>query len=339
MRPVHVQRNYLAQFFDACRVLRPSLITSLFAFTVLSLPLQTREVYRVLADDFPNQRWQVAYGFIGLLVAAGVIWHCGRQSTLLERRHVLPEHNIEGTLLRWMPRLLAALVPLGAALGLYTTIKEARTTASLVKSVADKQSWPELNYVYRLIDVSPARLWIATLICIGFVAVVLLATIFRTRGKSWKYTSPGRSLIGTETTGFSAAIAGVCVAMFSIAPPSLAQSIGVVAIFALFLIVLVVVLSNLFLLSDNLGIPVISISLALTVLLSASDWNDNHKIPLMRHKRNLDATTDVGRSFGQWFHSRADRDYYAKSSEPYPVFIVAAAGGGAHGDVPRAHAG
>jgi hypothetical protein len=98
--------------------LRPSLITSLFAFTVLSLPLQTREVYRVLADDFPNQRWQVAYGFIGLLVAAGVIWHCGRQSTLLERRHVLPEHNIEGTLLRWMPRLLAALVPLGAALGL-----------------------------------------------------------------------------------------------------------------------------------------------------------------------------------------------------------------------------
>ena len=48
MRPV--QRNYLAQFFDACRVLRPSLITSLFAFMALSLPLQTREVYRVLAD-------------------------------------------------------------------------------------------------------------------------------------------------------------------------------------------------------------------------------------------------------------------------------------------------
>jgi predicted acylesterase/phospholipase RssA len=328
MRPV--QRNYLAQFFDACRVLRPSLITSLFAFMALSLPLQTREVYRVLADDFPNQRWQVAYGFIGLLAAAGFIWHCGRQSTLLERRHVLADHTIEGTLLRWMPRLLAALVPLGAALGLYTTIKEARTTASLVKSVADKQNWPELNDVYRLIDVSPARLWMATLICIGLVVLVLLATIFRTRGKSWKYTSPGRWLIGTETTGSSVLMAGICVALFSIAPPSLAQSIGVVAIFAMFLIVLVVVLSNLFLLSDNLGIPVISISLVLTVLLSASEWNDNHKIPLMRHKRDTDATTDVGRSFGLWFRSRADRDYYGKSSEPYPVFIVAAAGGGAY---------
>lgn len=64
--------------------------------------------------------------------------------------------------------------------------------------------------------------------------------------------------------------------------------------------------------------------------LNTSDWNDNHKIPLMRHKRDPDATTEVGRSFGQWFRSRADSDYYAKSNEPYPVFIVAAAGGGAY---------
>ncbi|MGZ5851756.1 MAG: hypothetical protein ACXWJH_04195, partial [Hyphomicrobium sp.] len=232
-----VQRNYLAQFFDACWVLRAPLITSLFAFTALSLPLQTREVYRVLADDFPNQRWQVAFGFAALLAASGFIWHCGRQATHIERQGKLAEASIEGALLRWMPRLLAALVPLGAAFGLYTTIKEARTTAALVKSVADKQSWPELNDVYRLIDVSPARLWIATLICIGLVVIVLLATVFRTRGKSWKYTSPGRWLIGRETTGSCAAMVAVCVALFSLAPPGVAQSIGVVAIFALFLIV------------------------------------------------------------------------------------------------------
>ena len=96
--------------------------------------LQTREVYRVLADDFPNQHWQVAFGFVGLLLASGFIWHCGRAATLAERRHALPIMSIEGALLRWMPRLLAALVPLGASLGLYTTIREAQTTASLVKS-------------------------------------------------------------------------------------------------------------------------------------------------------------------------------------------------------------
>ncbi|MGZ5913869.1 MAG: hypothetical protein ACXWJU_00880 [Hyphomicrobium sp.] len=325
-----VQRNYLAQFFDACWVLRAPLITSLFAFTALSLPLQTREVYRVLADDFPNQRWQVAFGFAALLAASGFIWHCGRQATHIERQGKLAEASIEGALLRWMPRLLAALVPLGAAFGLYTTIKEARTTAALVKSVADKQSWPELNEVYRLIDVSPARLWIATLICIGLVVIVLLATVFRTRGKSWKYTSPGRWLIGRETTGSCAAMVAVCVALFSLAPPGVAQSIGVVAIFALFLIVLVVVLSNLLLLGDRLGIPLIWLLVVAAFILNTSNLNDNHKIELMRHKRDADATVDVGRSFGQWFHARADRDFYAKSNEPYPVFIVAAAGGGAY---------
>ena len=330
MLSFEVQRNYLAQFFDACWVLRAPLITSLFAFTALSLPLQTREVYRVLADDFPNQRWQVAFGFAALLAASGFIWHCGRQATHIERQGKLAEASIEGALLRWMPRLLAALVPLGAAFGLYTTIKEARTTASLVKSVADKQSWPELNDVYRLIDVSPARLWIATLICIGLVVIVLLATVFRTRGKSWKYTSPGRWLIGRETTGSCAAMVAVCVALFSLAPPGVAQSIGVVAIFALFLIVLVVVLSNLLLLGDRLGIPLIWLLVVAAFILNTSNLNDNHKIELMRHKRDPDATVDVGRSFGQWFHSRADRDFYAKSNEPYPVFIVAAAGGGAY---------
>ena len=66
------------------------------------------------------------------------------------------------------------------------------------------------------------------------------------------------------------------------------------------------------------------------LILNTSNLNDNHKIALMRHKRDPDATIDVGRSFGQWFHSRADRDFYAKSNEPYPVFIVAAAGGGAY---------
>ncbi len=330
MRALHVSRNYLAQFFDACRVLRAPLLVSLFAFIVLGLPPQTREVYRVLADDFPDHHWQVALGFMALLVASGFIWHCGRQATLIERQRVLEQPNVEGALLRWMPRLLAALVPLGAALGLHKTINEAETTALLVKNVADKRGWPELNDVYQLIDVSPSRLWFATLIAIGLVAVVLMTTIYRTRGKHWKYNEPGKWLIGTETTIFSVATAGACIVMFSLAPPALAQSIGIVAIFGLFLAVLVVVLSNLFLLGDVLGFPVISLLVVAAIGLNACDLNDNHGVPLMQHARNGTQSEDLGGSFRQWYESREDLDYYSKSNEPYPVFIVAAAGGGAY---------
>jgi Patatin-like phospholipase len=326
---IHLSSNVIAQFFDAARVLRASLIVALFAFIVLALPPQTREVYRVLADDFPNQHWQVTLGFIGLLLASGFIWHCGRQATLAERGAALPESNIEGALLRWMPRLLAALVPLGAALGLHTTIREAQTTAQLVKSVADKKDWPELDHIYELIDVSPTRLWIATFIAIGLVVVVLLATIFRTHGKRWKYSEPGKWLIGTETTISSVVIAGVCVTMFSLAPPSLAQHIGVVAIFSLFLVVLVVVLSNLLLAGDRLGIPLVWLLLGAGIVLTATDWNDNHRVAILEHKRNTGAPPQLEPAFQRWYKSRKDLDYYAGGDEPYPVFIVAAAGGGA----------
>jgi hypothetical protein len=327
---IHVSGNYLAQFFDACRVLRAQVVVSGFAFAVLSLPPQTREVYRVLADDFPNQKWQIALGFLALLAAAGFIWHCGRQATLAERQDQLQMPSAEAQMLRWMPRLLAALVPLGAALGLYTTIREAETTARLVRSVAEKQDWPELGGVYQLIDPSPARLWVATFIALGLVVIVLLATILRTYGRPSKYGAPGKWLIGTETTICSVAIAGTCVAMFSLAPPWLAQTIGVVAIFGLFLIVLVVVLSNLLFWGDALGVPLIWILLGGTLVLTAFDWNDNHRVRIVAHKRNGPAPTELASAFGQWLRSRKDLGYYAEAKEPYPVFIVAAAGGGAY---------
>ncbi|HEY7669724.1 MAG TPA: hypothetical protein VH852_03715 [Hyphomicrobium sp.] len=327
---VKVAATYLAHFFAACRVVRAQFVVSVFAFIALSLPPQTREVYRVLADDFPNQQWQIALGFLSLLAASGFIWHCGRQATLLERQSEMQQSSIEAQMLRWMPRVLAALVPLGTALGLHTTIREAETTAQLVHSVAAKEDWPELAGVYGLIDASPARLWVGTVIALGLAALVILVTTLRTRGKSESYAGENRWLIGEETTICSGMIALTCVAMFSLAPPWLAQTIGVMAIFGLFLIVVVVVLSTLLLWGDKLGVPLIWILVGATLVLTALDWNDNHQVEIVAHKREEARPTELAGTFGQWLKTRGDLDYYAKADEPYPVFVVAAAGGGAY---------
>lgn len=328
---VRASGSYVAQFFAACRILRAQFLVSVFGFIVLSLPPQTREVYRVLADDFPNQQWQITLGFVALLGASGFIWHCGRQATLIAHQGPLQARSVEGQMLRWMPRALAALVPLGAALGLHTTIREAETTARLVHGVAAKQDWPELAGVYDLINASPARLWVATGIAVGLALLVIVVTTLRTRGKLSSYAGSNRWLIGTETTICSVAIAVTCVAMFSLAPPWLAQTIGVVAIFGLFLIVLVVVLSNLLLWGDALGVPLIWILLGGTLVLTALDWNDNHQVTIVAHKQQGAAVpADLAGAFGEWLRTRKDRDYYAAAGEPYPVFVVAAAGGGAY---------
>ncbi len=339
MNTPHYARNYLAQFFGASRVLRAPSFVALFAFVVLSLPLQTREVYRVLADDFPNQRWQVALGFIGLLVASGFIWHCGRRATLIQRPHALMQSSFEGVLLRWLPRVLAALIPLGAALGLYRAVGEAQTTAHLLKSITDTHWFkpPELDEVHKLIVASPTRLTIAVLLCLGLVAVVLLSTVLRTRHKNWKYERPSRWLMGREVTIACLGIAAISVVMFSVGPPELAQSLGAVAVFALFVVVFVVVTTFLTVFGDRIGIPILTCLLAWGILLGVIDKNDDHTVELTTydHKKNetgpYKAAFRLKDAFKNWYETRQDRDQYnATKGDPYPVFIVAAAGGGAY---------
>ena len=333
---VHSIRRYIAPFFSTCRILRAPILVSVFAFLVLSVLPQTREVYRVLADDYTKQIWQIVLGFLVLLLASGFVWHCARQVTLLQRQHALGQSSVEGALLRWLPRLLAALIPLGAALGLYMAMGEARTTAQLVNSLAETKGWKEVKEAYTLIEGSPARLGLAAAISLGLVAVVLAATVARTWHKRWKYERPGKWLMGAGPSIASFAIVAACVAAFSFAPPSLAQSLGVVTIFGLFIVSLVVILSSLSVLGDRIGVPLIACLVAWAVLLAWADRNDNHKIELVQHdpknreQGSYKRTAFLKDAFNNWYASRKDREHYKANGDPYPVFIVAAAGGGAY---------
>jgi hypothetical protein len=334
----HSIRRYIAPFFSTCRILRAPLFVSVLAFAVLGLLPQTREVYRVLADDLPNQQWQVVFGFVALLLASGFIWHCGRQATLVQRQHMLGQPNLEGALLRWMPRVLAALVPLGAAIGLCNARVEAVTTAGLLKTIFDQRlaNWSELHAVHKLVEGSPTRLLVAALICVGLVAVVLVATILRTRGMSWKYERAGKWLMGREVTILSLAIVAACVAAFSFAQPSFAQSIGAVAIFGVFIVALVVVTTSLTALGDRVGVPILLCIFVWAIALGVRDKNDNHTVTLTMYDHNKNANGPyrpefyLRNAFRHWYDARKDREHYEKKGDPYPVFIVAAAGGGTY---------
>nr|MBX2855835.1 hypothetical protein [Paracoccaceae bacterium] len=81
------------------------------------------------------------------------------------------------------------------------------------------------------------------------------------------------------------------------------------------------------------------------VVWSWFDWNDNHyarqqEIPLARvaelagvsvgeaESAKLPGDTDVRQAFRDWLDSRADRQAYIDAGKPYPVYMVAAQGGG-----------
>jgi len=334
--------SLVAQFFSACWIMRGPLTVAVLGFAMLSLPAQSREIYRGLASEVYAHNWELALaqiilGFVTLGVAGVFVWHCGRALTLLRRQEALPGRDFEGALLRWLPRLGGAAIPLGAALGLYWAVGESQTTANLVQSLHTDHNWPEFASLLKLLEWTPRQLGIASLISLALAGALVLAMVLRTYGKTWKYSQPSPWLLSRGAAIFSGLVALTCVLAFSFAPPALAQTIGTVAVFNIFLVVLVVVLSNLLLIADKTGIPLFSILVAWAVLLSVLDWNDNHVIPIVEHQPSAEAEAegqplgpDLIEHFRQWYAGRNDLAYYRDAKEPYPIFIVAAAGGGAY---------
>lgn len=73
-------------------------------------------------------------------------------------------------------------------------------------------------------------------------------------------------------------------------------------------------------------LPLLSLLVIAALLFSALDLNDNHEVRQAKAaKRSLPA---IEPSFAEWLRNRADLVDYRDRKKPYPVFMVAAEGGG-----------
>ncbi|MDX2265208.1 MAG: hypothetical protein NW215_09585 [Hyphomicrobiales bacterium] len=138
--------------------------------------------------------------------------------------------------------------------------------------------------------------------------------------------------------------------------PAVARTVGVILIINLFFICLLVFLAVLTRLNDVNGVPALTGIVALALIASAYNWNDNHDLRLLSRKEvggadaprpdRAERTEAAERrhpnarplpvAFFDWFdnrppHRRAmfpPRQADGGAGEPYPVYIVAAQGGG-----------
>ena len=114
--------------------------------------------------------------------------------------------------------------------------------------------------------------------------------------------------------------------LFNAFPVEIPQFFGVFGILAWFTFCIVAFTVHLTLLTINFRIPFIPIILFLAIFWSYLDRNDNHSI------RILDDTTSFPKlvstsaeNFREWYESRPDLSVF---KDEYPVYIVAAEGGG-----------
>ena len=111
--------------------------------------------------------------------------------------------------------------------------------------------------------------------------------------------------------------------LFLLSPVALPRAIGSFGLAALFISALAVNACLLTLLSHRWRVPLIPVMLGAAVLSSYLDLNDNHVLRTVPGPAKPKET--LVNSFARWFGNRPDLGKYP---EEYPVYIVAAQGGG-----------
>jgi hypothetical protein len=315
-------------------VLRAMLIAVVLASVMLAVPDQTIEMYRSLALDRDTKVPQIVLAFVTLTLAGGLIWYIGRNLTLRWQQDALSASGTTGFLLRWLPRFLGAMPLFAAAIGLAKAAQALRPIS--MPAWVEAQMPAVSQTVQAAADahlVTRERLWTAAGIAAGIGLALMLATFLRSYRKQWKYALPNPLLFGLPIRLFFYALTLGLVLLFSatfLGSPGrygiIADQLGAFAIFNLFVICLAFFLSFTTNLYDRARFPALSLLIVIALLSTAFDLNDNHEIRTL--KRVFLPLPNATAGFKAWLDSRPDRAYFKQRGEPYPVYIVAAQGGG-----------
>ncbi|MEO1331252.1 MAG: hypothetical protein AAFW46_16500 [Pseudomonadota bacterium] len=312
--------------------MRAPFIASLLGVIAFAMPGQITEVYHLLAEDFEfsdgftpeNLRFAI---FLGLLwLTCYILWYIGRTLTLLDLADTgaLDQQGATGSIARWAPRLIGAAPAFAAAGGLFYA-------GAAGSEDADAEGLYAAAAIALLIGLM--RIWL-----------------------SWRRTRGGREMADRRSEfwfsawtrlTFGAALIGFVFYLFT-NPIAVLQILGPLSIICIFLIALAYGLAWLTYVNDSTGIPALGLLVGAALLFSALDWNDNHYVRQLppasqdfadgsetmsfeeaeEMVRLASARASISTAFDAWLAARPTRDAYVEAGKQYPVYVVAAQGGG-----------
>ncbi len=309
----------LVRGFFAIRV---PLAMALLAVLVLTSFDQTLEVHRVLTQDRARNpldlQWLLALA--SLLALSVVLWQIARQSAHdavedLPDDHIVP-HPLCSWILRWGPRLLATLPLLGAGLGIWLS----RLPALDMGNAPDSLAGP-----LKVIADLKKDFLIGAGICGALAVVVLIGIAAFERGVTPAGTARARRLAIFSNWMLFPVVILASIVLLIRDPVHLPQLFGAIPLFALWLVNLAV-LTGLFARYYRIfGVPVLGTLLVLLVLFEVFGLTDNHRF---RHQPASVERPTVEAAFTTWLAARKDAQAYRDANKPYPVYIIAAEGGG-----------
>lgn len=309
------QGSWFSGLRGSLYVLRVPIVMAAITIGVLTVSEQTQEVYRVLAQDrlaTPGFQVHWLFALIALFALSLVFWQVARGLSYdFYAGADGPAHPLARAVLQWLPRVLATTPLFGAGLGLWLCHSEALDNRD-----------PLLNELVRDVDRLRRDFEMGIGLCVAlgvvlFVVMLIFEYRMQEAGRTRKVASYSNWILFPG-------IAVASVALLALDPIGMPQAFGVVPVFALWMAVLALLVGLLARLSI-FAVPLLGLMILYVAGIEVLKLADNHEI---RHEVRPVERKAVDEAFDVWLASRKDRAAYEAAQKPYPVYIVAAEGGG-----------
>ena len=293
---------------------------------LLYFPAQISELYRSTLAD---RNFGDLVEFYAPLFALGAFVWFGANQIALEStsRQLAPHPPWLGWMTRVWPILLGILPIVASALSQYLSIPaNAEQATAALDRVNLLPGSAFFQFDEKLAKTVGEGLFTSAL-ATAAAAFVLAAILFWLSGRykkgfiaaNHRYFLRWRMLIATIV------FIAVITALFLSAPVWLPQRLGTFALIALYALLIVAFCIHISLATLHYKLPYFPIIFFFVIAFSVADLTDNHEIRLLDHPPSQSAQSDVSVEFKKWFESRDDIKQY---KQEYPVYLVAAQGGG-----------
>jgi predicted chitinase len=314
------------QLFTLFRDTKWLVAVSIALAALLYLPAQIGELYRaILADQKPSD---LAQFYLPLLALGVIVWFGANQIALESTsRQPTPHSRLLDAATRLWPILLGILPVAASSLGQYESIPANTNDASAVLEQGGLLPGSPFYQFDEMLTktVGVGLRWSSVATILGAFAVA--GIVFWVAGKyqrafqvaNHRYFMRWSMLFATI-----ALIAGITASLLS-APVWLPQHLGTFVLIAIFALLLVGFCVHISLATLHHKFPFFPVIFFCVALFSLADRTDNHEIRLLDKPPSQSAQNDAASEFKQWFLSRDDIKQYKRE---YPVYLVAAQGGG-----------
>lgn len=298
------------------RRIRAPLLVAVLGLIALSVPPQTREIFRSLALDAGPNAAIIVLTTLTLLVTIVAIW--ALSFTLSNGVSAVPFARY---LVSSVP---AALLPLGMALGIYRASNEVKLVGTGQPIGTIDQS---VQAAIDNINTLPMTLTIVALLCLVLALLVLLLPPILFVQKPVDIAFVDR--LNFRAVSLPLYAIGIAIWLaFAFGPLGAPRMLGSITIFLAFILLLAVCFSELSRLHDRRGFPALSGLAVLALVLSWFNISDNHLVTIIERSNDARPVVPTAVAFHQWLDARKDKLSFQERGQAYPVFIISAEGGG-----------